>query len=157
MLNNIFLLIALTFIPALGLRLSIPYGILVLNMNPYLVIPIVLVTNALLGLLTYFIVERIVAFVVKLGWFGRIYEKHLEKNHKKAKHYAKSYGVIGLSLFIGIPLPGTGTWAGAIAAHALDIDFKKFMIANIIGVLIAGTLVSLVSLGVLSIPVFIKL
>lgn len=55
---------------------------------------------------------------------------------------------IALVLFVGIPLPGTGAWTGTLAASLLDIDFKKTVIAVMLGVLLAGIIMMAGSFGV---------
>ena len=55
----------------------------------------------------------------------------------------------GLALFVGVPLPGTGAWTGALIAALLHLPWKRAFLAITLGVLIAGVLVSLVSLGIL--------
>ena len=52
-------------------------------------------------------------------------------------------------LFVGIPLPGTGAWTGTLAASILDMDFKSSVIAVMLGVLLAGVIMMLGSIGVL--------
>jgi uncharacterized membrane protein len=64
---------------------------------------------------------------------------------KVQKEVAK-YGTIGLSVFIGIPLPGTGVYTGAVGAYMLGFGYKRFMIANVLGVLMAGIIVTAVVL-----------
>ena len=56
---------------------------------------------------------------------------------------------IALLLFVGIPLPGTGAWTGTLAASLLDIDFKSSILAVMGGVLLAGVIMGLASVGVL--------
>ena len=56
------------------------------------------------------------------------------------------YGEWALAIFIGIPLPGSGVYSGALAADLLGLSFRKFVVANIVGVLIAGVIVTAVSL-----------
>jgi uncharacterized membrane protein len=53
---------------------------------------------------------------------------------------------IALMLFVGIPLPGTGAWTGTLAASMLDMDWKKTSFAVILGVLMAGIIMLVVSL-----------
>ena len=48
-------------------------------------------------------------------------------------------------LFVGIPLPGTGAWTGTLAASILDMDFKSTTIAVMLGVLLAGVIMMVVS------------
>lgn len=55
---------------------------------------------------------------------------------------------VALFLFVGIPLPGTGAWTGTLAASFLDMDFKKSVIAIMLGVILAGIIMGLASAGV---------
>ena len=57
---------------------------------------------------------------------------------------------LGLMLFVGIPLPGTGGWTGSLIAALLDVDFKKALVAEILGILIATVIMSIVSYGLLA-------
>lgn len=57
---------------------------------------------------------------------------------------------IGLMLFVGIPLPGTGAWTGALVAETLQMDRKKAMLAITLGVIIALVIMLIVSYGVLN-------
>ena len=68
-----------------------------------------------------------------------------EKLQKKAGHGL----FIALFLFVGIPLPGTGAWTGTLGASLLDMNFKETTLAVMCGVLLAGTIMLLASLGVL--------
>jgi len=58
------------------------------------------------------------------------------------------YSFWALAVFVGIPLPGTGAWTGALIAALLDMDFKRALLAIFLGVLIAGFLVTVISTGV---------
>ena len=66
-----------------------------------------------------------------------------EKNRPKIDRY----GFLGLLLFVGIPLPGTGAWTGTLAASLLDMDFKSSVIAVMLGVVLAGIIMGIVSMG----------
>ncbi len=75
----------------------------------------------------------------------------LKKGEKAGRKLQKRTGdgiFIGLFLFVGIPIPGTGVWTGTLAASLLDLDFKKTVKAIICGVLLAGSIMLAVSLGV---------
>lgn len=67
-----------------------------------------------------------------------------EKLQAKAGHGL----FIALMLFVGIPLPGTGAWTGTLAASLLDMNFKQTVISVMAGVIIAGIIMMLASLGV---------
>lgn len=68
----------------------------------------------------------------------------------------EKYEALGLVLFVMIPLPLTGAWTGSVAAFLLGIRFRFAFPAIILGVILAGIIVSSVCLGVIHIPFFIK-
>lgn len=57
----------------------------------------------------------------------------------------------GLVLFVGIPLPGTGAWTGSLIAALLEIDFKKAILAELLGIIIATVIMSIFSYGLLDV------
>lgn len=59
----------------------------------------------------------------------------------------RKYEFLGLILFVGIPLPGTGGWTGSLIASLLHVDLKKSVPAICIGVLLAATIMCLISYG----------
>jgi uncharacterized membrane protein len=56
---------------------------------------------------------------------------------------------MGLLLFVGIPLPGTGAWTGSLIAALLDMDLKKSVIAELIGIAMATVIISSIFYGLL--------
>ena len=50
-------------------------------------------------------------------------------------------------IFVGIPLPGTGAWTGTLAASILDMNFKSSVLAVMLGVILAGIIMALTSMG----------
>ena len=71
------------------------------------------------------------------------------KAHLKGQRVSK-YKYLGLMLFVAIPLPGTGAWTGSLAAAFLDMPLRKALPSVILGVLIAGMAISILSYGVVS-------
>lgn len=74
----------------------------------------------------------------------------LEKGNKAGKSLEQKAGhglFIALTLFVGIPLPGTGAWTGTLAASLLGMNFRQTVFAVILGVLLAGIIMLLASLG----------
>ena len=69
----------------------------------------------------------------------RVYK--LEKKAGKGVFFA-------LFLFVGIPIPGTGAWTGTLAASMLGLDYKKSVFSVLCGVLLAGAIMLLLSMGV---------
>ena len=72
-----------------------------------------------------------------------------EKGGRKLEEKAGKGLTAALLLFVGIPLPGTGAWTGTLAASILDMKFKDVLIACMGGVLLAGIIMGLASMGVL--------
>ena len=144
--NEILQLILWTFVPGLELRFSIPYGITVLDMPWIEVVIITFITNILLGPVVYILLNQFVHVVIKIKLFNNIYQKFVIRTRKKVENKVEKYGEFGLALFIGVPLPGSGVYTGALAAFILGLNFKKFLIATVIGVFIAGILVTIATL-----------
>ena len=79
--------------------------------------------------------------------FGGIVRKLEDRALKKSGNVSKAE-FWGLVAFVGIPLPGTGGWTGALIASLLKIDLKKASAAILLGIAIAATIMSLISYGV---------
>lgn len=78
----------------------------------------------------------------------RKFVKWLDKKVNDKKGQIEKYGFWGLVLFVGIPLPGTGAWTGCLIAAMLDMDKKKSFLAAAIGVIMAGIIMSILSIGI---------
>jgi len=155
--NEILNLIWITFLPFLELRASIPYGILKANLNWFLVFAVCVVTNIILGAVLYLVIDRIIEIATRIRLIDKLYKRYIKRTQRKIDKYVDKYGELGVAIFIGIPLPGSGVYSGAIAAYLLGLEYKKFIIADIIGVLIAGIIVTIVSLtGVEAFNLFVK-
>lgn len=72
-----------------------------------------------------------------------------EKKVLSKRAQIDKYGYLGLLLFVGIPLPGTGAWTGSALAILLGLNRKKSFIYIALGVLLAAIIMSVVSYGVL--------
>ena len=141
---TIIILILITFVPAIELRGSILYGLTSTNLSTFTIFTTCVLANMVLGPVAYFVVEKFINFFLQFKTFDRWYQKHIEKTQKRIHKYTAKYGLLGLSLFIAIPAPGSGSYTGALGAKLLGIKFRKYLLANILGVLIAGVIVTLV-------------
>lgn len=68
-------------------------------------------------------------------------------NSKKDKIEKSEF--IGLLLFVGIPLPGTGAWTGTLIASMINMNKKKALLASFLGVVLAGIIMMIVSYGLI--------
>ena len=144
--ENFIYIVALTFLPGFELRASIPYALLISNSNLFF-IPIILLLNIILGEAVFYFLNTSLDFFLKINVFKKYYLKYIKRIQKRARKYVDKYGTLGLAIFIGIPLPGSGVYTGALAAFILGFERRDFSIANILGVLIAGIAVTLIVLS----------
>jgi uncharacterized membrane protein len=150
MLSKIMYLILLTFTPFLELRASIPYGINILELPWAVVFFVCVLTNIILGPIVYILIDKFIHIFLNYKIFAKQYNRIITRTQKRMHKYIEKYGWIGLALFIAVPLPGSGSYSGALAADLVGLSFRKFVIANTLGVLIAGILVTLASQGFLT-------
>ncbi len=143
--DPLLLLIMVTILPWIELRGSIPIGI-GLGLNPWFVFFTVVILNILIFFPVFFGMKFLYKYLIRWAFFGRV----VTKIRRKVEPYVKKYGVIGVGIFIGIPLPGSGVYSGTLLAWLLGMKWKKAFLAAIIGVLIAGSIVFAASMGVLS-------
>jgi uncharacterized membrane protein len=73
----------------------------------------------------------------------------LRKKAEKNKGQIEKYGYIGLVLFVGIPLPGTGAWTGCLIASLLNMDKKKSFISTFLGIIMASIIMMIISYGII--------
>ena len=88
----------------------------------------------------------------KIKWMNKL-SKWLDKKARKHKDSIEKYGYLGLTLFVGVPLPGTGAWTGCLAASVLNMDKKKSFISIMLGIIMASIIMMLISYGLLKIIV----
>ena len=75
--------------------------------------------------------------------------KKLENKILSKKKQIEKYGYIGLILFVGIPIPGTGAWTGSALAVLLNMNKKKSFVYIILGIILASIIMSILSYGIL--------
>ena len=112
-------------------------------------IPICVIANIIPIPFSLLFMKKIFEWLRPTKLLGPLIQKLESKTMNKSDALEKGE-FIGLMLFVGIPLPGTGAWTGTLAASLLDMDFKKSTLAVMCGVLLAGIIMGLVSGGVFS-------
>ncbi|MBQ8985281.1 small multi-drug export protein [Candidatus Saccharibacteria bacterium] len=157
MLWKILLVFLVSMVPLIELRGAIPIAIgMDLGLPEWAVLIIALIGNIVPVPIIYLFARKVLEWGQKSKWkpFKNFCNFCLEKGKKagdKLLKKAKSGVYFALFLFVAIPIPGTGAWTGTLAASILNLDFKKTMIAIISGVVTAGLIMLLVSLGVFKI------
>jgi uncharacterized membrane protein len=142
---------AVVFIVSLMPILECRGGLIVaklLGVNLLEAIPICVIGNLLPIPFILLFIEKIFKWMKQFAVFRPLVEK-LEKRGMSRSSALEKGEFIGLLLFVGIPLPGTGGWTGSLAAALLDMDIKKASIAILLGVFLATVIMSIVSYGLL--------
>ena len=99
----------------------------------------------------FFFARRVLEWGADKPYIGKLFNFFLEKGHKGGQKLHEKAGrglFVALLLFVGIPLPGTGAWTGTLAASLLDMDFKASVTAVLLGVILAGIIMGVASMGV---------
>lgn len=156
--NNIFLKYLLVFfvsmVPLIELRGAVPIGLspLLGDALPLLPLYIVCIIGNMLPVpFIFFFARKVLIWGADKKFIGKFFTFCLEKGEKGGQKLQEKAGrglYFALFLFVGIPLPGTGAWTGTLAASFLNMDFKKSVLAIIAGVILAGVIMGLASVGV---------
>ncbi len=143
----------ISMVPLIELRGAIPYAVgFKLPLLPSYIIAIL--GNMLPVPFIFFFARKILEWGKDKKITKKFFTFCLEKGNKGGKKLQEKAGrnvYLALFLFVGIPLPGTGAWTGTLAASLLNLDFKKSVLAIMGGVVLAGIIMGLVSLGVFNI------
>ncbi len=137
---------AVSILPVIELRGAIPVGS-ALGLSPLVTFIIAYLGNLLpVPFIVLFIRSIFDWMKRKSQRLGRIAEK-FEKRAEAKKGTVEKYKFWGLLLFVAIPLPGTGAWTGALVAGMMNMRLKDALPAIIVGVLIAGILMTGITEG----------
>lgn len=135
-----------SMIPIVELRGAIPIAES-LGLNILWYYPIAIIGNMLPVPFIYKFARIVLEWGKDKKVIGKFFTWCLQKGEKCGEKIKKSAGEKGiffaLLLFVGIPLPGTGAWTGTLAASFLKLDFKTSVSAVMLGVILAGVIMSL--------------
>lgn len=140
----------ISMVPLIELRGAIPVAV-GMNLNMVWAYIICIIGNMLPVPLIYFFARKVLIWGKDKKYIGKFFTWCLKKGEKGGQKLQAKAGkglFIALMLFVGIPLPGTGAWTGTLAASFLDMGFKKSVIAVMCGVILAGIIMGLASMGV---------
>ncbi|MDD5791148.1 MAG: small multi-drug export protein [Erysipelotrichaceae bacterium] len=152
MLTKYLFVFFVSMVPLIELRGAIPIATgMGLDLLPSYIIAVI--GNMIPVPFIYFFARKVLEWGKDKPLIGKFFSFCLTKGEKAGKKLQEKAGrglFLALLLFVGIPVPGTGAWTGTLGASILDIDFKHSVIAVMLGVLLAGVLMLLVSLGLFS-------
>ncbi len=140
----------ISMVPLIELRGAIPVAV---GMG-LPVIPSILVSvlgNMIPVPLIFLFARRFLEWGKDKRYISGICQWCLDKGEKGGRQLEAKAGkglYWALLLFVGIPVPGTGAWTGTLAASILNMDFKKSVLYVLLGILLAGAIMVVLSLGV---------
>ena len=134
-------------VPVIELRGAIPVGIAA-GLPPAVACVTAILGNLLPVPFIMLLVRRIFDWLRDTRFFGRKIVWLERRAHLKGR-IVRKYRLAGLVVLVGIPLPGTGAWTGALVASLLDIRLRNALPAVLLGLVIAGGITTAVTLGVI--------
>ena len=146
---NYIITFLISMIPLVELRGAVPYAISS-GIPLWQALLIGVVGNMLPVPIIFFFARHILEWGKEKPVIGNFFTWCLNKGHRGGQKLEEAAGDKGicwaLLLFVGIPLPGTGAWTGTLAASILDWDFKRSVLAVMLGVVLAGLIMGFLSL-----------
>ena len=143
-------IVLISMVPVVELRGAIPTGFFGYDLPIVQVCIISAIANLIPVPIIYFFARKVLVWGKDKKVIGKFFTFCLEKGEKGGKKLSGKTGIglfIGLALFVGIPLPGTGAWTGALIAALLDLRLKLAVPAITAGVFLAGIIISLLTYG----------
>ena len=149
MIKKYLIVFLVSMVPLIELRGAVPYAVAFdLPLIPSYIIAIL--GNMLPVPFIFLFARKILEWGSDKKIIGKFFKWCLKKGQKGGKKLEEKAGkglYWALFLFVGIPLPGTGAWTGTLAASILDMDFKRSVGSIMSGVILAGLIMGLLSLG----------
>ena len=150
--GELFYTFLISMAPVVELRLAIPIGVGMLGRNWLPAVYLAAVAGNMLPvpfIIVY--IRRIFQWLRRrVPRLDRVISRLEDKAHLKGRMVTR-YRYLGLCILVAIPLPGTGAWTGALVAAFLDMRLRMALPAILLGVLIAGGAVSLLTIGAVAI------
>ena len=142
----------LAMLPLTELRASIPIALEIFNLSIWEAFFYSVLGDIIPAILIVFLIGPFSEkFSKKYNIFDKFFKWLFKRTRKRFRDSYATWGKIALILFVAIPLPVTGAWTGAVAAWLFGIEKKEAIVYIILGVIMAGVLVTLLSLGFLNI------
>lgn len=136
---------AISTLPIVELRGAVPVGIAAFHM-PWLQVYLIAVAGNMIPIpFILLLLGPVSNFLMRFPIGKRFFDWLFARTRKKSASVEK-YEALGLTVFVAIPLPVTGGWTGAMAAFLMGIPFWKAMLYILLGVMIAGVIMTTLSL-----------
>lgn len=139
--------ILIAALPVAELRLSIPIAIFAFKFDPITAFSLSVIGNMLPVIPLLLFLEPVSNFLRRWKIWDVFFTWLFNRTHHRHSEDFEKYGSVGLAVFVGVPLPATGAWTGCAAAFVFGIKFKNALIAIFAGVLLAGIVVTVLTVA----------
>ncbi|EKD67401.1 MAG: hypothetical protein ACD_48C00432G0004 [uncultured bacterium] len=136
----------LAMLPITELRAAIPIGLSVYHLSLPVTWIMAVLGNLVPSFFLLLLLPRLHDWIIRQKYIGAIFKKKLADAERFFSGNHAKYGAIALVVFVGIPLPMTGAWTGSLASFIFKIPFKKSFPLIALGVSLAATIVTLITL-----------
>lgn len=135
--------------PVIEVRGAVPVGILTFSLDPMRVILLAIVGSILPVIPILWFLNFATERLRKIQIFDRFFEWLFHRTRSKSK-IIEEFELVGLTLFVAVPLPGTGVWTGCVAAYLLGLPWIPTFICAAIGTTIASLVMWAASAGIIN-------
>ncbi|HTY44276.1 MAG TPA: small multi-drug export protein [Patescibacteria group bacterium] len=148
----------LSMLPVSELRGGLPLAILYAKDHSIpilLVFSAVVLSNIIVIFFIFFFLDNFNHALLKINVYRKFFENHVQRIHKRTESFEgkhRSAGFLTLVLLTAVPIPIIGgAWTTVLFSWLLNLNRKKSILAISLGVLIAGVIVLLATLGIMKI------
>jgi len=132
-----------SMMPVSELRGGIPLG-LILGLSPIETYLLAVAGNFIPVPFLLLLLDEVGKIAERWRLTAKLYSKIVERTGRR-REIIERYGYPGLVLFVAVPLPMTGAWTGSLLAFLLRLNPAKAVFSILLGVIIAGVVVTTVS------------
>ena len=139
------IVILISTLPIVELRGAIPVAIGLFDMNLFIAYVLCVVGNMIPVIPLLLLLGPLSRLLMKTKIGKRFFDWFFERTRRRIGGNIEKYETLGLSIFVAIPLPVTGAWTGCAGAFLFAIPFKKAFWAVLLGVMVAGVIMTILS------------
>lgn len=149
MLKNYLICFFVSMVPLIELRGGVPFAV-GMGLDYFTALAVCVIGNMLPVPIIYLFARKVLLWGMDKRYIGKFFTYCVEKGERAGRKLTESAGrrglFLALTLFVGVPLPGTGAWTGTLAASFLDMGLKSTTVSVCLGVILAGIIMGVVSL-----------
>jgi len=138
-------------IPVLELRAAIPIAVSSFDLSVYHILLASVIGSFVPALVIVYFLGPITKVLRKIKLLDKFFEWLFNRTRAKFNDRYALWGHLALMIFVAVPLPGTGVWTGSLVAWLFNFNKQQSLLYIFLGTLIAGIIVTLVSVGAIKI------